>query len=70
VGSKTLLVFKVGDVTNSFGKAVAANGNPASLLSDNGAVSPGRGIEPTMQRDFIGGPRRGMETQLGGKVGP
>jgi hypothetical protein len=38
VGSKTLLVFKVGDVKNSFGKAVAANGNPASLLSGNGAV--------------------------------
>jgi transposase len=40
LGSQTLLVFKARDVNNSFGKAVAAYGNPASLLSDNGAVSP------------------------------
>jgi transposase InsO family protein len=42
LGSDTLAVFKARDVNNSFGKAVAAHGNPASLLSDNGAVSTGR----------------------------
>jgi len=42
VRSKTLPVFKARDVNNSFGKAVAAYGNPASLLSDNGAVFTGR----------------------------
>jgi transposase InsO family protein len=42
LGSDTLPVFKARDVNNSFGKAVAAYGNPASLLSDNGAVFTGR----------------------------
>jgi transposase InsO family protein len=42
LGSNTLSVFKARDVDNSFGKAVAAYGNPASLLSDNGAVFTGR----------------------------
>ncbi len=42
LGSDTLPVFKARDVTNSFSKAVAAYGNPASLLSDNGAVFTGR----------------------------
>jgi hypothetical protein len=37
-----LPVFKARDVNNSFGKAVGAYGNPASLLSDNGAVFTGR----------------------------
>ena len=35
-------VFKARDVNTSFGKAVGAYGNPASLLSDNGAVFTGR----------------------------
>jgi len=35
-------VFKARDVNNSFSKAVAAYGNPASLPSDNGAVFTGR----------------------------
>jgi transposase len=38
VDSKTLPVFKAGDVNSSFAKAVGVYGNPASLLSDNGAV--------------------------------
>ena len=42
LGSDTLAVFKARDVNNSFAKAVAAYGNPASLLSDNGAVFTGR----------------------------
>jgi transposase InsO family protein len=42
VDSKTLPVFKAGDVNNSFAKAVGVYGNPASLLSDNGAVFTGR----------------------------
>src|ERR1700722_1730703 len=42
LGSDTLPVFKARDVNNSFTKAVAAYGNPASLLSDTGAVVPGR----------------------------
>ena len=42
LGSDTLPVFKARNVTTSFGKAVAAHGNPASLLSDNGAVFTGR----------------------------
>ena len=42
LGSDTLPVFKARDVNNSFSKAVAAYGNPASLLSDNGAVFTGR----------------------------
>ena len=43
LGSDTLpRVFKARDVNNSFSKAVAAYGNPASLLSDNGAVFTGR----------------------------
>ena len=40
--SDTLSVFKARDVDDSFGKAAAAYGNPASLLSDNGAVFTGR----------------------------
>lgn len=42
LASNTLPVFKARDVNTSFGKAVAAYGNPASLLSDNGAVFTGR----------------------------
>src|SRR5271168_1878897 len=42
LGSDALPVFKARDVNNSFSKAVAAYGNPASLLSDNGAVFTGR----------------------------
>jgi transposase InsO family protein len=42
LGSDTLPVFKARDVNNSFSKAVAAYGNPAGLLSDNGAVFTGR----------------------------
>src|SRR6202012_1259435 len=42
LGSDTLPVFKPLDVNNSFSKAVPAYGNPASLLSDNGAVFTGR----------------------------
>ena len=42
LGSDTLPVFKAPDVNNSFSKAVGAYGNPASLLSDNGAVFTGR----------------------------
>ena len=42
VGSDALPVFKARDVNDSFGKAVGAYGNPASLLSDNGAVFTGR----------------------------
>ncbi|KAA1251560.1 transposase family protein [Mycobacterium simiae] len=40
VGGDTLPVFTASDVDNSFTKAAAAYGNPASLLSDNGAVLP------------------------------
>ena len=42
LGSDTRPVFKARDVDNSFVKAAAAHGNPASLLSDNGAVFTGR----------------------------
>ena len=42
LGSDTLRVFKARDVNTSFGKSVSAYGNPASLLSDNGAVFTGR----------------------------
>jgi transposase InsO family protein len=42
LASDTLSVFKARDVDDSFGKAAAAYGNPASLLSDNGAVFTGR----------------------------
>jgi transposase InsO family protein len=42
LGSDTLPVFKARDVNSSFSKAVGAYGNPASLLSDNGAVFTGR----------------------------
>ena len=42
LASDTLPVFKARDVNNSFSKAVDAQGNPASLLSDNGAVFTGR----------------------------
>jgi transposase InsO family protein len=40
--SHTLPVFKARDVNDSFTKAAATYGNPASLLSDNGAVFTGR----------------------------
>jgi transposase InsO family protein len=42
LASDTLPVFKAQDVNTSFNKAVGAHGNPASLLSDNGAVFTGR----------------------------
>jgi transposase InsO family protein len=42
VGSDTLRVFKARDVDDSFGKAAASYGDPASMLSDNGAVFTGR----------------------------
>jgi len=42
LGSDTCLVFKARDVDHSFGKAAATYGDPASLLSDNGAVFTGR----------------------------
>ena len=42
LGSDTLPGVQSPDVNNSFSKAVAAYGNPASLLSDNGAVFTGR----------------------------
>lgn len=42
IGSDTLRVFKARDVDDSFGKAVASYGDPASMLSDNGAVFTGR----------------------------
>ena len=38
VGSDARVVFKAADVVASFHKAAAANGFPASLLTDNGAV--------------------------------
>ena len=42
LASDTLTVFKAPDVNTSFGKTIAAYGNPASVLSDNGAVFTGR----------------------------
>ena len=42
VGSDTLAVFKAADVDDCFRKAAASFGDPASLLSDNGAVFTGR----------------------------
>lgn len=42
VGSDALRVFKGPDVEASFRKAAATYGNPASMLSDNGAVFTGR----------------------------
>jgi transposase InsO family protein len=42
VGSDTVPAFKASDVNNSFTKAAALYGDPASLLSDNGAVFTGR----------------------------
>lgn len=42
VGSDTLRVFKAYDVDDRFGKAAASYGDPASMLSDNGAVFTGR----------------------------
>jgi transposase InsO family protein len=42
VGSDTLRVFKARDVDDSFRKAAASYGDPASMLSDNGAVFTGR----------------------------
>jgi transposase InsO family protein len=42
VGSDTLAVFKAADVDDCFRKAAASYGDPASLLSDNGAVFTGR----------------------------
>ena len=42
LASATMSVFKARNVDASFSKAAAAYGNPASLLSDNGAVFTGR----------------------------
>ena len=42
LGSDTLQVFKARDVDDSFRKAAASYGDPASMLSDNGAVFTGR----------------------------
>jgi len=42
LASDTLPVFKAHDVNTSFAKTAATYGNPASLLSDNGAVFTGR----------------------------
>ena len=42
VGSHTRTVFKAGEVEATFCKAAATYGNPASLLSDNGAVFTAR----------------------------
>jgi transposase InsO family protein len=42
LGSHTLPVFKAADVDDCFCKAAASYGDPASLLSDNGAVFTGR----------------------------
>ena len=42
LGSDTMTVFKARDVDDCFGKAAAAYGDPASMLSDNGAVFTGR----------------------------
>ena len=42
LGSDTLAVFKARDVNNSFAQSRCRHGNPASLLSDNGAVFTGR----------------------------
>ena len=42
LASDTMSVFKARNVDDSFGKTAAAYGNPASLLSDNGAVFTGR----------------------------
>ena len=39
--STALAVFKAGDVDHCFGKATAQHGNPAALLSDNGAIFTG-----------------------------
>jgi transposase InsO family protein len=41
VGSDVLRVFKARDVDHSYRKAAAAYGDPASMLSDNGAVFTG-----------------------------
>jgi len=37
-----MTVFKARDVDDCFGKAAACYGDPASMLSDNGAVFTGR----------------------------
>jgi transposase InsO family protein len=42
VGSHARRVFKARDVDDSFREAAASHGNPASVLSDNGAVFTGR----------------------------
>ena len=42
LGNDTMTVFKARDVDDCFGKAAAAYGDPASMLSDNGAVFTGR----------------------------
>ena len=42
VGSDTLRVFKAGDVDTTFRKAAAGYGDPATMLSDNGAIFTGR----------------------------
>jgi transposase InsO family protein len=60
LGSDTGKVFKARDVDHSYRKAAAAHGNPASLLSDNGAVFTGRyrgtgrvALEVTLHADGI-----------------
>ena len=42
VGSDTLVVFKARDVDDRYRTAAACHGDPASMLSDNGAVFTGR----------------------------
>ena len=42
VGSDTLRVFKAQDVDDKFHKSAAVYGDPASMLSDNGAIFTGR----------------------------
>jgi len=42
VGSDTLRVFKAQDVDTKFRKAAASYGDPATMLSDNGAIFTGR----------------------------
>ena len=51
VGSHAKRVFKAADVATGFAEAAAAHGDPASMLSDNGAV-------------FTGGPRGGGRVAL------
>lgn len=58
VGSNALRVFKAADVDASFRKAAARYGDPASMLSDNGAVFTGRSR---------GGGRVALEITLDGR---